>query len=290
MNEETIKVFADKECFYKMCLEQGVELPVTYFPQNLRDVKSFSQELCYPCIIKPSFPHLWRRKLRGAKVIHIRNPQELISEYERIHHWDKHVVIQEVIPGEENRIFIFGGYFNKNSEPLAVFTGRKLRQFPPKFGSASLAESVWKPEIAEMSITLLKKLKFSGICGTEYKLDPRDNRFKMMEINQRHCLWCSLIEASGVPFTYVSYRDLIGDPLSVTYRQTEGIKRIYTARDIASSFSYMFSGELTLGDWYRSVRHKKIHAILAYDDIQPAVMQPICLAIEFWEYFLKHRN
>lgn len=284
MTEEIIRMFLDKERFYKMCLEQGVELPATYFPQSPEEVRTFSQELSYPCIIKPSFPHLWRKRLRGGKVILVHNPQELVSEYERIYHWDKRVVIQEVVPGGDDCIYVFGGYFNKNSEPLAIFTGKKLRQFPPRFGSASLAQSVWQPEVAEMSIALLKKLKFHGICGTEFKRDPRDGRFKMMEINQRPVLWFSLVEASGVPLIYAAYRDLIGEPLSGTERQKDEIKWIYTVRDLASSISYLFGNELALGDWFKSIRGKKVYANFARDDILLMPMLPVYLITQLCEY------
>ena len=143
-----------------------------------------------------------------------------------------------------------------------------------------------QPEVAEMSIELLRRLKFHGICGTEFKKDPRDGRFKMMEINLRPTLWFSIIEASGIEVIYAIYQDLIGSSFLQSGCQSNGVKWIYTARDLVSSLYYLLQGDLTPGTWLRSLRGKKAHAIFARDDFRVMVPLPFCLAKEFWQYFL----
>jgi predicted ATP-grasp superfamily ATP-dependent carboligase len=286
LNTDTINLFLDKENFYKMCFEQGVELPATYFPKDLGQIEDLAGRLRYPCIIKPSLGHLWRRKLRGKKMVEVNTAQDLITLYKQLSSWDSRLIIQEVIPGGDDCIYIFGGSFDRNSEPLAVFTGRKLRQFPPRYGSASLAESTWEPEVADMSITLLKRLKFHGICGTEFKKDPRDGNFKMMEINLRPTLWFSIIEASGVDVIYAIYQELIGSVAPKDQVQINGIVWIYSARDVISSIFYLLHRGLTLCNWFRSLRNAKAHAIFARDDLRVTAFIPVYLVKEFWQYLI----
>ena len=107
----------------------------------------------------------------------------------------------------------------------------------------------------------------------------------MMEINQRPVLWCALVEASGVPLTYTAYRDLIGEPVPNASQQKEGVKWIYTARDLVSSISYISRRQLAIGDWFSSIRGKKVHANFAWDDMQLMPMLPVYLTMQFCEYF-----
>jgi peptidoglycan/xylan/chitin deacetylase (PgdA/CDA1 family) len=80
------------------------------------------------------------------------------------------------------------------------------------FGSASFAESEWSPEVARLSTELIGKLGFAGVCGTEYKPDPRDGRWKLIEVNPRPTLWFSLTRAAGCDVVFEAYRDLVGRP------------------------------------------------------------------------------
>ena len=46
----------------------------------------------------------------------------------------------------------------------------------------------------------------------EFKRDPRDGRFKLMEMNPRLWLWHGLAAALGVDFARIAYFDLLGRP------------------------------------------------------------------------------
>lgn len=286
LNRDTIDLFLNKENFYNMCFEQGVELPATYFPKHREDIEYLARRLRYPCIIKPSLGYLWRRKLRGKKIVDVHTPHELITRYEKFSSWDSRLIIQEVIPGGDDCIYVFGGSFDRNYEPLAIFTGRKLRQFPPRFGSASLIESIWQPEVANISIALLKRLKFHGICGTEFKKDPRDGNFKMIEINLRPTLWFSIVEASGVDVIYAIYQELTGSQAAQDQVQTDGIRWVYLARDIVSSIYYFLHGDLDVRDWLHSLSNRQAYAIFARDDTGVAAFLPFHLVKEFWQYLI----
>ena len=68
----------------------------------------------------------------------------------------------------------------------------------------------------------------------------------MIEINLRPTLWFGLAEASGVDVVYATYRELIGLPALQSGPQKEGIKWIYTVRDLMSSVYEKMTGYCSL--------------------------------------------
>ena len=277
------EVFLNKKKFYALCREHDVELPATFMPESLDEVRSLAREIRYPAIIKPALIHQLRRQLRGRKVIQVRTAQELISNYEGLAGSQSELIIQEVIPGPDDLISVAACYFDEASQPKAIFVGRKIRQYPPYFGSACAAESSWEPEIARMSTEFLQKVKFSGLCGTEYKRDPRDGRLKMIEINPRLTLWMGLARAAGVDVAYEAYQRLLGSELPEAH-QVDGVKWIYLQRDVVTSLYYLAKRQISIRSWGRSLRGLKEEAILSRDDLMTAGYVPFYAAAQMFHY------
>jgi D-aspartate ligase len=63
---------------------------------------------------------------------------------------------------------------------------RWLRQHPHEFGRAStLVETIELAALEELSEKLLKAINYYGLVEVEYKPDPRDGQFKLLDINAR---------------------------------------------------------------------------------------------------------
>ena len=67
-------------------------------------------------------------------------------------------------------------------------------------------------EVVDAGLRFLRGLGFHGISQVEFKRDPRDGRFKLMEINPRLWQWHGLAAACGVDLPLIAYRDLTGEP------------------------------------------------------------------------------
>lgn len=272
----------DKIAFYKACMKLGVDLPGTFFPEDHADVRSISNQLRYPAIIKPGYGHAWRERFKGKKVLEIANSTELQRTFEEHALNPKEMVIQEVVPGKEDNITVFGGYFNRESEPLSVFTATKSRQYPPMFGTASLCQTRWYPEVAEMSMDLVNKMGYHGICGTEYKWDPRDSKWKLMEINFRPTLWFAITRASGVDIVYDAYLDLLGLPVDKKIgTQKDGVLWQYLVRDIISMVHYIKKKEVDMKTLGQFLYYKKEYAILSLKDWKVSLFYPIYVFDEY---------
>lgn len=283
--KECTGLLLNKISFYEKCKELGAEIPGTFFPKCVKDVDLISKKISYPAIIKPGLGHEWRKRFKGKKVIEVSSASELLTKYEYYCPNAEEVVIQEVIPGREDNIAIFGGYFDKNYDPVSVFTAKKTRQYPPMFGSGSLCESHWFPEIADMSINLVQKMKYHGICGTEYKWDPRDARWKLIEINFRPTLWFAITRASGVDIVYDAYLDLIGQEVKKNIgTQINGVVWQYLVRDAISVLHYLKRRDISTAALRQFVDLRKEYAILSCKDWGTNLLYPIYALSEFFKH------
>jgi predicted ATP-grasp superfamily ATP-dependent carboligase len=80
----------------------------------------------------------------------------------------------------------------------------------------------------------------------------------------------AICEAGGVPLLYTMYCDATGLPLPADREQRyTGVKWIYLRRDLQSAFYYWKRGELSLQEWWQSIRGPKAYAIYARHDMGP---------------------
>jgi D-aspartate ligase len=172
-----------------------------------------TDELGFPVLVKPTETGDFRRRF-GVKAFRCENLRELEDAWARAEVFDP--LVWELIPGGDEELFTFGGYVSARGEALAVFTGRKIVQDPPGVGTARVAESVWMPELVELAVTLLKGLGCHGPAQVEFKRDPRDGIFKLIEVNPRLWQWHGLTGACGVDVALAAYRDLVGEAVPAT--------------------------------------------------------------------------
>lgn len=281
-------VVTDKKSFYELCFKHQVVSPRTAFPETLDDALAVRSEFDFPVIIKPIHGHLWRERLKGKKLLTAENPDEYEKLLGKFSDDIQDLMIQEMIPGPESNLWIGGIYIRqKDSEPGAVFTGRKLRQHPPGFGSASLADAKQNEDVVRLSLGFLKDIGYRGVCGTEFKFDERDSQYKMVEVNPRQTLWFALIGAAGIPLNYYAYCDLAGLPLPETGKLREGTKWILFEKDLVTSIGYMFRGKLRVFRWLRSYQGIRVHAVMSCRDWKPMLSTFRTYWIRVWRRFLR---
>jgi predicted ATP-grasp superfamily ATP-dependent carboligase len=274
---EVASAFVDKLSFYRRCIELGVDLPLTLFPEDLEDLRSQLDRLRFPAILKPAHSHLWRRRFGGQKVLLARSREELLTTFESLGDLGTGMTVQEVIPGPEREIFVCGAYFRSDRQLQAMFTARKNRQYPPGFGSGSLMRSEWQGEIARLSEELVSSLGYSGICGTEYKLDPRDGRWKLIEVNPRPTLWFSLCRAANCDVVWHAYLDLVGEtPDPQVGRQENGVWWQYFLRDLLSLAHYLRRGQAGWREFVEAFSPlRKDEAVASFRDLPASVYYPL---------------
>ena len=208
---ETMRITMDKGGQHAAAARIGFPLPATCDPRADDDpvVMAAAADLRYPVILKPRYAPEFRRRF-GVQVLQADTPADLRRHWEVAAQYGPQV--QEVIPGGDDALWTLGSYRDARGAPLASFTGRKLRQWPPHFGTARAAEAVWDPGLAARGHELLDALEFHGISQVEVKRDHRDGRDYLIEVNPRSWLWISLATRCGVNLPLACYLDAIGEP------------------------------------------------------------------------------
>ena len=195
-----------KQKTYQVAEENGIPVPKTYIPKNIEELLELDIE--FPLVIKPSIRDHFYNKLR-IKAFLIRNREELVETYKRVCSIidPQEVLIQEFIPGGPNNLYSFCPFF-KNGKTVASIMARRARQHPMDFGHASTyAEIVDIPEMKDISEKFLRLINYYGIGEVEFMKDPRDGKYKLIEVNPRVWGWHTLAIGSGVDLPYILYMD-----------------------------------------------------------------------------------
>jgi predicted ATP-grasp superfamily ATP-dependent carboligase len=164
--------------------------------------------LGFPVLVKPSDPTAFRHRF-GVKAFRCAAAEEVERRFENARGFRP--FLQEWIPGGDDALWTVGSYLTADGEELGLFTGRKLQQTPREIGTARVAEARWAPALADAALKLLRALRFHGISQVEFKRDPRDGSYKLIEVNPRLWEWHGLAAACGVDFARLAYADAVGE-------------------------------------------------------------------------------
>ncbi|WP_414430021.1 hypothetical protein ACMG4M_11475 [Alcanivorax sp. IL3] len=279
----------DKKQFHDLCAEFNVDTPGVWSAPDKQSLLSLLKEIPFPCLLKPTLIHRAREYLRGEKVLIARSSDEYIELVENMPDGLGGWLVQEIIPGPESEITLFGAYMDSSGIPRQFFSARKLRQYPPGFGSASLVSSQRCKETERKSIDFLKSIGFQGICGAEFKLDSRDKKLKIIEINPRPTLWFQISYDAGKKIVSAMIADLLDRDCPEEVSQNESVKWRYALKDAYSRFFYMRPpsnfvlppGEIPPSNG--SV--KSSWPVFSFDDPRPALFEPLGYLKKLWGRF-----
>lgn len=297
-DHETVTSLVTKDGLHRIGQSCDVPTPRVYVPKDIEDIESVAHSLTFPLIIKPVFSPSWLNPeiislLRDnplsnpPKVALCRDLEELKTTYLKLASYDKRMIIQEVIPGEDERLAYFCFYLDHRSRPIATFAGRKLRLLPVGFGSATYVRSFYDSDLEEISLKLLSGSKYAGLGGVEFKKDPRDGKYKLIEFNARFGMWDSLSTRCGIDIPYIAYRDALGLPVKAQHDYRKDIIWIDLHRDIRAFLIYHNRKQLSLKAWLKSLRGEKDGAVYSPNDWKPAVIANVELFEHFWDLVKK---
>ncbi|HPZ06808.1 MAG TPA: ATP-grasp domain-containing protein [Candidatus Eremiobacteraeota bacterium] len=262
VNRETLAIAMNKGELVKFASNSGIPCPKTYFIKDLNDIKAIENKINFPVIIKPT-------RSSGAKgVKYIEFKKDLEKEYRKIHNIFPYPLIQERIPSGGEAIGV-SAIFNQDSNLIASFTHRRIREYPVTGGASTLCESCLRPSITDLAIELLKKLNWFGVAMVEFKVNPGDNTPYLMEINPR--FWGSLQLAiySGVDFPYLLYKIALKEKVIKIKEYKIGTKfRWLIPGDILNFISNPERLKI-LPDFFNFFEKNITHAIFAWEDPLP---------------------
>jgi predicted ATP-grasp superfamily ATP-dependent carboligase len=271
---ETVGRILNKHSLYVQARQIGVPLPAFILPDNPEALEEYGRHLDYPCILKPSDSSRFY-EIFHKKVTIINSFDELMTHYEETRRHNLNVMVSEIIPGEDSRLFHYRSYRDRNGGVLAEMCTQKLRQFPPHFGVARISKTVpLIQEIRQPALALLDQFSYRGISSIEFKRDSRDEQYKLIEINVRPVVPERLFVAAGINFPYIAYRDLI-DNVQVTGTQYEAeVYWINLFSDIYEFTRTMGKGKFPVKEYFIPYRKKrKVYCMSLRDDPIPFLVR-----------------
>lgn len=276
----------DKKLFHDLCVEHSIATPGVWSVADPSELLGLMGSIPFPCLLKPTLIHKAREYLKGEKVIIVQSQ----DEFERIVKampmdlggW----LVQEIIPGPESEITLFGAYFDKQHRAHHSFSARKLRQYPPGFGSASLVSSLRCTETEQLSESFLRDIGFHGVCGVEFKRDARDGRLKIIEVNPRPTLWFQITHDSGKRIVSACIDSMSGRAVNEDRIQDENVCWRYLLKDAYSALFYhrppthflLPKPLITLP----SKPLKSSYPVFSFQDPKPAFAEPLGYLRKFW--------
>jgi predicted ATP-grasp superfamily ATP-dependent carboligase len=216
---------------------------------------------------------IMERGSRHYKALIADNSERFYHLYWEIKKTTDDFVIQEYVPGGDHHIYSFHAYFNRRSEPLGYYTGRKIRTYPSNSGESSYIELVKDSELARIGIDILKRLDFVGFAKLDFKRDPHKNRFSLLEINPRFTLWNYLGAVCGVNLPVLAYRDLLEETCELQTSHMTNVRWLSFDNDVQAFWKcYRREGTLSFLQWFSSYRGNKIYNIFSWQDPYPLII------------------
>jgi predicted ATP-grasp superfamily ATP-dependent carboligase len=232
----------------------GVDVPWTHYPRSPAEARGAAEEIGLPVLVKPEHPVGFKLRFR-RQAFRCETLDEVEDAYTRAEEFAP--MVQELIPGGDDTLYTIGSYLTSDGRPLGVFSGRKLRQTPPGIGTCRVGEAVWVQDVVDSALRLLEGFGYFGLSQVEFKRDPRDGKFKLMEINPRLWQWHGLAAACGIDLPRIAYTDLVGEAPPTATMNGEGKRWAIT---------------LLPGERPALQRPPYVDAVFARDDPKPAAV------------------
>ncbi len=272
-----VSPIVNKGALYRSLAKVGYPIPETWFAANREELIAQRNAIQFPCIVKPTYSTAFRQRF-GVKAKQFGEFEALLAFADEVFAAGIEFVVQEFIDGPATELYTYAAYSDDDGEVIASFTGRKLHQYPPDFGTCRLGESVFAADLEEVGARLLKILRYRGISLTEFKRDPRGG-YRLIELNPRPGDWPErLAQLCNANLVHTAYRASIGEAVERQRGNRYGVKWVNLFEDAY----YCLRGYRLFGfpeehrgfwKWLRELRGLETDAFWSWRDPKPALVR-----------------
>jgi len=269
---ESVKWAWDKRNTYQLARKLDIPTPVTHYFESI-DQLDLLASVAPPFAVKPAIKEHFFYATK-AKAWLANSHSELRTLFQKASELAGcgEIMVQELIPGGGSQQFSYCAFF-RDGEAVGKMVVQRRRQHPLQFGRASTyVQTVDVPILEELSGRFLRAIDYYGLVELEYKLDPRDSQYKLLDVNARTWGYHSLGVGAGVDFSYMLYADQIGLPVSVC-KGRSGIGWVRTTTDIPAALMAILSGDTDLKSYLRSLRNCNVEAVFSAEDPIPGLAE-----------------
>jgi len=262
---EVAGILLDKQRMLEAAQAVGLALPRCYGPAV--ETTAACPDLSFPVVVKPIAGHLFFTRF-GCKLFVATDAAELRRAIARLAAAGLAGQVLDLIPGADSRIYAYCTYIDASGEPVGGMTVRKLRQAPPFYGVARVAEVADdRPELRDATLELLRRIGFRGIAAAEFKHDPRDGSFRFIEVNGRSVVYNALLRRAGLDLGWLAWSD------HVHGRPEERARWVHLHADLLYSTLYRRHDPVGVADFLAPYARPRIDAVWSPRDPLPAFVQ-----------------
>jgi D-aspartate ligase len=262
----------DKRNSYKLAEDLGIPIPITRYPQHIDELADLAN-LQPPFAVKPAIKEHFIYATK-AKAWRANNHDQLLALFRKASEFVPRgeVMVQELIPGGGSQQYSYCAFF-RNGQAVGKMVARRRRQHPLEFGRASTyVETVDIPILEELAERFLRAIDYYGLVEVEFKLDPRDSQYKLLDVNARTWGYHSLGAKAGTDFSYMLFADQIGLPISPC-RAQPGVAWMRLSTDLPAAFMGLLAGEMDFKSYIRSLRSCGTEAVFSAKDPLPGLAE-----------------
>jgi D-aspartate ligase len=243
-----IETLIDKGRFGRLLRESEIPHPRTFEVKAPADLAAIPDEVLDGGFLKPRDSVAFFDAF-NQKAFDYQGRAEAETLLGRTHARGLEMLLQEYVPGSADRHYFVDGVVARGGGFLVLFARRRLRIYPPRFGNSSAMVSVPLDEVSGAVDSLEKlapRVGLRGIFSAEFKLDPRDGGFKLIEVNPRPWWYVEFAATCGADVCVPAYRDALGLPAMPARPYRVGVRLVYpyydwpAGRHEGTSFAELF--------------------------------------------------
>ena len=285
---DKLRWLCDKGLLHALAQDLGIDQPRTFCPQSRHELANL--DCLFPAIVKPTLREK-SNPLTIQKAWRVEDRQSLLDRYDEASTLLRPgmILVQELVPGSGETQFSYAALC-QDGRPLAWLVARRARQFPMDFGRFStFVETVDEPQVIEPALRLVRSIRYTGLVEIEFKRDPRDGRYKLLDVNPRVWGWHTLGSPAGVDFAYLTWLMAHGETVP-EIRGRIGLRWRMTSRDRVIAALEILQGRLSFRPYFRSLHGSIESAIFAPDDPLPWLVDLPLLGYRLGHRLLRERR
>jgi predicted ATP-grasp superfamily ATP-dependent carboligase len=261
----------DKLDTYRAARSAGVPTPKFWEIESAEQLEAVRSELVFPVLIKPRLSHLFERRF-GRKHVIVDTMEQLDAAIDACRTEHVEVLLMEWIPGGDDALCSYFTYLDSDSRPLLHFTKRIIRRFPSGMGGACAHRIDWIPALIEPANQLFRAVGLRGLANVEFKRDPRDGTYKLIECNARFVASNCLVTAGGVNLAAFVYSRLTGASLGAAPKAGphKPLRLWDPGKDWMAYRERARLGELSFVGWLKTIARPQRFQFFAWTDPLPA--------------------
>lgn len=187
---ETVTKLTDKEQFYQVCEQYGLDYPKTKIISQ-KQATEIESPFGYPVVLKGADSIGWRDlNFEGfEKVFIIKNQEQLSAAVTKCfaNGYVGDLILQDFIPGDDSNMRTINIYCDKQQKVKLMCLGHPLLEdpSPQAIGNYVAILPDYDIKVYQRIKEFLEKIHYSGFVNLDIKYDRRDGSFKVLDLNPR---------------------------------------------------------------------------------------------------------